>query len=230
MGRHESETAAQVGKHVGLVTRGHQMKPAGKRKRITITTAPSSGWRPVSDLESWKKELPAAYVYRARVVDASGNAVHLPRLHGSDVHGLLYIGQTGPKKGSPRLHALGKELIDRANGYCGHGVGKRFWQFGVNVAIENLCDNFELQVGWDECKDFDGPANEDVRHDAPLPGPGSISSSRKEIARDEEGRLLDEYCRQYAELPPLNHQVGEYMRDEDQLTGQDVTDDFHPSD
>lgn len=127
------------------------------------------------------------------------------------------------------MYKLAKELADRENGNCGHGAGNRFWQHGVNAAIQELCANHGLEVGWDESLDFDGPANEDVHDDAPVAGSGSISTSRKEIARQAERQLLDEYCRQYAELPPLNHQVGEHMRDEDQLTHGTVADDFRPA-
>ncbi len=160
---------------------------------------------------------------------SSGDPVHLPRLGGHDDGGLLYIGHTGPAKDKYRLYKLAKELIDRTNGHCGHGAGKRYWEHGVDVAIQKLDAGHKLEVGWDESLDFDGPANEDVREDAPLAGPGSISTSRKEVAREEEGRLLKEYCHGYAELPPLNHQVGEYMRDEDQLTHHNVADDFRPA-
>ena len=153
----------------------------------------------------------------------------LPRLGGDDPNGLLYIGHTGPRNENLRLYRLAQELVDRNNGNCGHGVGKRYWDHGVNVALQRMCRDFSLQVGWDEQTDFVGPANPDCRQGAPLQGPGTIASSRKELARGDESKLLDEYSRAYAELPPLNHQVGEWLRDEDELTGHDVADDFTPA-
>jgi hypothetical protein len=201
----------------------------GTKKGLSINKDPASGWKAVAALGTWQQKLPAAYVYRVRAIQPAGEPVSLPRLGGNDADGLLYIGHTGPQNEKLRLYRLAQELVGRTNGYRGHGVGKRYWDHGVDVALQRLCDAFSLQVGWDEQTDFVGLANPDCRKGAPLGGAGTIATSRKELARGEESKLLDEYSRAYGELPPLNHQVGEWMRDEDELTGHAVADDFTPA-
>jgi hypothetical protein len=188
----------------------------------SLTNGPTSTWHSVADWVTFEAILPPTYVYRLRAVDELDNPLLLHRLGRDDNTGLLYIGHTGADKRN-RVAILARECCDKKS--YGHGAGKRLYDQGTHIALRRICMGYKLQVGWDEVEGFNGPANciESSGEDHSLT---TFQTSAKEMARHEENRLLREYSRQYGELPPLNQRKGEYMRNKDEGTGNDIADDM----
>lgn len=196
-----------------------RIAPVGKSANLPLDLAPASGWWKASDWQNWKSKLPNSYAYRARAVDASGNPLTIERMKGSDMRGLIYIGETGVKynDSSTRLMNLAKGLTKPAKTYQ-HSAAKCFWSDGWDKKLQKIDQTYVIEVAWDEQIEETVLAG---KHSA-LPGSQSkdqtITNSSKGLAMKVEREMLRQYESEHGERPPINKAKAPGLRDTDRKT------------
>jgi hypothetical protein len=180
---------------------------------MRIDQDPTSGWKEANAWATWEATLPPSYVYRLRVVDASGTPLGLGRVCGKDACGLLYIGMTGPRDDAERFRAarLGQGIVSDRDSDPLHGAVARARSHGLIQKMLGRDPGCRFQIGWDSTNATELPAGRNV-----------ISTSGTEHARSLERAMLRGYSSVHGELPPLNHQEGQFMRDTDYKTQLDI--------
>lgn len=188
---------------------------------MRIDQDPTSGWKDADAWTTWEAELPPSYVYRLRIVDGGGTPLRLGRVCGVDARGLLYVGMTGPRDEAERFRAarLAQGISSDRDSDPMHGAVRRARSHGLIEKLRRQEPKCRFQVGWDTTNATELPAEGKI-----------LSTSDTEHARSLERAMLREYSNMHGELPPLNHQEGQFMRDTDYKTGLDVQASMKPID
>jgi hypothetical protein len=203
-----------------------KITPRGRSPNLPLNNTPYSGWRLANAWATWEVELPNAYVYRLRAVDPQGSPLHITRKRGTDVRGLLYVGETGIKDNDPshRLEKLAQGVTNQGTGdHCG---AKTYWQNGWDKKLASISPKFVLEVGWDKQTDFTMPAAKNEALPAAAQKDQMITNTGKGLVMGLEDAMLWQYEPEYGELPPLNSARSPGLRNRDRKSKHNVSDDL----
>lgn len=204
----------------------HRLTSVGRPQNLLLANPPASGWHLAADWATWKDELPNAYTYRLRAVNAAGVVLWIDDDH---EYALLYVGETGIKNNDPsyRGEKLSRGAIDQAfgTGVGAHSGAKTFWNDDWDTRLKAIDLNYHLEFGWDEHVEETIFANKDERLPVSQQKDQTITNSGKGLAMNLEDKMIREYEARHRRPPPLNSINSPGLRDRDRKSKHGVAQD-----